>query len=39
MLISAVGDLRVCQIVDPQKTARVEIPKAVFPEPSRPVLP
>jgi amidase len=39
MLISAVGDLRVCQIVDPQKTARVEIPKAVFPDPSRPVLP
>lgn len=39
MLISAVGDLRVCQIVDPQKTARVEMPKAVFPEPSRPVLP
>jgi len=39
MLISAVGDLRVCQVVDPQKTARVEIPKTIFPDPSRPVLP
>jgi amidase len=39
MLISAVGDLRVCQIVDPQKTARVEMPKSIFPDPSRPVLP
>lgn len=28
MLISAVGDLKVCQIVDPQKTARVEMPKS-----------
>lgn len=27
MLISATGDLRVCQIVDPQKTARVEMPR------------
>ncbi len=39
MLISAVGDLKVCQVVDPQKTARVEIPKSIFPDPSRPVLP
>ncbi|MBN1834840.1 MAG: acetamidase/formamidase family protein [Spirochaetales bacterium] len=39
MLISAVGDLRVCQIVDPQKTARVEMPKSIFPDPSAPVLP
>ncbi|MBN2553524.1 MAG: acetamidase/formamidase family protein [Spirochaetales bacterium] len=39
MLISAVGDLKVCQIVDPQKTARVEMPKSVLPEPSLPVLP
>lgn len=31
MLISAVGDLKVCQIVDPQKTARVEMPRAVLP--------
>lgn len=30
MLISAVGDLRVCQIVDPQKTARVEMPKSAL---------
>lgn len=30
MLISAVGDLKVCQIVDPQKTARVEMPKAAL---------
>lgn len=39
MLISAVGDLKVCQIVDPQKTARVEMPKSIFPDPTRPVLP
>jgi len=30
MLISAVGDLKVCQIVDPQKTARVEMPKSIL---------
>jgi len=29
MLISAVGDLKVCQIVDPQKTARIEMPKSI----------
>jgi amidase len=39
MLISAVGDLRVCQIVDPQKTARVEMPKSIFSDPSLPVFP
>jgi amidase len=39
MLISAVGDLKVCQIVDPQKTARVEIPKSVLPHPDAPVFP
>lgn len=39
MLISAVGDLRVCQIVDPQKTARVEIPKSILEFPDRPILP
>lgn len=33
MLISAVGDLKVCQIVDPQKTARVEMPRSVLPDP------
>lgn len=32
MLISAVGDLKVCQIVDPQKTARVEMPRTVLPD-------
>jgi amidase len=37
MLISAVGDLRVCQIVDPQKTARVEMPKSVLKEPDLPI--
>jgi len=37
MLISAVGDLRVCQIVDPQKTARVEMPKSVLREPDLPI--
>ncbi|MBW2059855.1 MAG: acetamidase/formamidase family protein [Deltaproteobacteria bacterium] len=35
MLISAVGDLRVCQIVDPQKTARVEMPKSSLGNPDR----
>ena len=34
MLISAVGDLKVCQVVDPQKTARVEMPRSVLPDPS-----
>ncbi len=37
MLISAVGDLRVCQIVDPQKTARVEMPKSTLKEPDLPI--
>jgi len=40
MLISAVGDLKVCQIVDPQKTARVEMPKsAVGLSADSPILP
>jgi len=39
MLISAVGDLRVCQIVDPQKTARVEMPKSTLLDPRLPILP
>jgi amidase len=39
MLISAVGELKVCQIVDPQKTARVEMPKAVLPDPAAFVFP
>lgn len=39
MLISAVGDLKVCQIVDPQKTARVEMPRSVLTYPDRPILP
>jgi amidase len=39
MLISAVGDLKVCQIVDPQKTARVEMPKAILKDLQQPVLP
>jgi len=38
MLISAVGDLKVCQIVDPQKTARVEMPNSILPEPGMPIL-
>ena len=38
MLISAVGDLKVCQIVDPQKTARVEMPRAILKDPDKPVL-
>lgn len=37
MLISAVGDLKVCQIVDPQKTARVEMPRSVLPDPGAPL--
>ncbi len=37
MLISAVGNLKVCQIVDPQKTARVEIPKSILEFPDQPV--
>jgi amidase len=37
MLISAVGDLKVCQIVDPQKTARVEMPRSVLPDPLAPL--
>lgn len=39
MLISAVGDLKVCQIVDPQKTARVEMPKSILERPDQPILP
>lgn len=39
MLISAVGDLRVCQIVDPQKTARVEMPKSLLTNPASPIFP
>jgi amidase len=27
MLTSLVGDVRICQIVDPKKTVRVEFPK------------
>lgn len=30
MLMSAVGSLKVCQIVDPAKTARFEFPQAVL---------
>ena len=37
MLISAVGDLKVCQIVDPQKTARVEMPRTVLPDENSPL--
>jgi amidase len=37
MLISAVGDLRVCQIVDPQKTARVEMPRSILQDPKKPL--
>ena len=29
MLLSVVGQLRICQIVDPEKTCRMEIPRAV----------
>jgi len=39
MLISAVGNLRVCQIVDPQKTARVEMPRMVLPSPKKILFP
>ncbi len=39
MLISAVGDLKVCQIVDPQKTARVEMPKSALAFSDKPILP
>jgi amidase len=39
MLISAVGDLRVCQIVDPQKTARVEMPKSILGKTEKPLFP
>jgi amidase len=27
MLISLIGDVKICQVVDPKKTARVEFPK------------
>ncbi len=37
MLISAVGDLKVCQIVDPQKTARVEMPRSILKHPEEPL--
>jgi amidase len=37
MLISAVGDLKVCQIVDPQKTVRVEMPKSILTAPDAPI--
>lgn len=30
MLLSAVGDLAICQIVDPYKTARMELPKSIL---------
>lgn len=30
MLLSLVGDVRVCQVVDPEKTARFEVPKYVI---------
>ena len=30
--MSLVGDLKVCQVVDPQKTARFEFPKWVLKE-------
>lgn len=29
MLLSVVGDLRICQIVDPEKTCRMEIPRSI----------
>lgn len=29
MLLSVVGDLRICQIVDPEKTCRMELPRTV----------
>ena len=30
MLVSLVGDVRICQVVDPKKTARVEVSKIYF---------
>ena len=30
MLLSLVGDLRICQIVDPLRTCRMEVPMEVF---------
>ena len=32
MLLSVEGDLRICQVVDPQKTARMELPLAILHE-------
>lgn len=29
MLFSLVGDVRICQVVDPEKTVRFEMPKHV----------
>ena len=29
MLLSVVGDLRICQVVDPEKTCRMEIPRRI----------
>lgn len=37
MLISAVGNLKVCQIVDPQKTARIEMPKSILKSQDQPI--
>lgn len=30
MLFLLVGDVRICQVVDPEKTVRLEIPKYVI---------
>jgi len=30
MLLSVAGDLRICQIVDPERTCRMEVPKSVM---------
>ena len=30
MLLSVEGDLRICQVVDPRKTARLELPLAIL---------
>jgi amidase len=30
MLISLAGDVRICQVVDPKKTVRIEFPKKYF---------
>ena len=30
MLFSLVGDVRICQVVDPEKTVRVEMPTYVI---------